>query len=138
MKHTIYVAGPMRGKNENNAEAFARAEARLRRRGFTVINPLNIGRSIAPDEVIASDADLLKTVMRIERMLIRHCDAIYLLEGWEESQGSKAELVTAIGFDCMIFLESEDIEVRLEKEHKNGRKPWDSDDAETPGAEVHS
>lgn len=138
MKHTIYVAGPMRGKNENNAEAFARAEARLRRRGFTVINPLNVGRSIAPDEVIASDADLLKTVMRIERMLIRHCDAIYLLEGWEESQGAKAELVTAIGFDCMIFLESEDIEVRLEKEHKNGRKPWDSDGAETPGAEVHS
>lgn len=137
MKHTIYVAGPMRGKNENNAEAFARAEARLRRRCFTVINPLNIGRSIAPDEVIASDADLLKTVMRIERMLIRHCDAIYLLEGWEESVGAKAELVTAIGFDCMIFLESEDVEVRLEKEHKNG-KPWDSDGAETPGAEVHS
>lgn len=138
MKHTIYIAGPMRGKKENNAEVFARAEARLRRRGFTVINPLNIGRSIAPDEFIASDADLLKTVMRIERMLIRHCDAIYLLEGWKESEGAKAELVTAIGFDCMIFLESEDVEARLEKEYKNGKKPWDPDGAETPGAEVHS
>lgn len=111
---SIYIAGPMRGKKENNAEAFARAEARLRRRGFTVINPLNVGRGIAPDEVVASDADLLKTVMKIERMLIRHCDAIYLLEGWEESVGAKAELVTAIGFDCMILLESKDVEARQE------------------------
>lgn len=114
MKHTIYVAGPMRGKKENNAEAFSRAEKRLRNRGLTVINPLNIGRSIAPDEIVAGDADLLKTVMRIERMLIRHCDAIYLLEGWEESEGAKAELVTAIGFNCMIILESKDIEARQE------------------------
>jgi hypothetical protein len=136
MKHTIYVAGPMRGKENNNETAFHNAEKRLNRRGFTVINPLNIGRSIASDEVIAGDADLLKTVMKIERMLIRHCDAIYLLEGWKESEGAKAELVTAIGFDCMIFLESEDIEARQEKEYKNGKKPWNPDGAETPGAEV--
>jgi hypothetical protein len=114
MKHTIYIAGPMRGKENNNETAFLNAEKRLNRRGFTVINPLNIGRSIASDEIIAGNADLLKTVMKIERMLIRHCDAIYLLEGWKESEGAKAELVTAIGFDCMIFLESEDVEARQE------------------------
>ena len=121
MKNTIYIAGPMRGKENNNETAFFNAEKRLNRRGFTVLNPLTIGRSIASDEVIASDADLLKTVMRFERTLIRYCDAIYMLEGWQDSQGAKAELVTAIGFDCMIFLETEDADARREKEQYRER-----------------
>ena len=121
MKNTIYIAGPMRGKENNNETAFFNAEKRLNRRGFTVLNPLTIGRSIASDEVIASDADLLKTVMRFERTLIRFCDAIYMLEGWQDSQGAKAELVTAIGFDCMIFLETEDADAIREKEQYRER-----------------
>lgn len=121
MKNTIYIAGPMRGKENNNETAFFNAEKRLNRRGFTVLNPLTIGRSIASDEVIASDADLLKTVMRFERTLIRYCDAIYMLEGWQDSQGAKAELVTAIGFDCMIFLETEDADAIREKEQYRER-----------------
>ena len=121
MKNTIYIAGPMRGKENNNETAFFNAEKRLNRRGFTVINPLTIGRGIASDEVIASDADFLRNVMRFERMLIRFCDAIYMLEGWQDSQGAKAELVTAIGFDCMIFLETEDADAIREKEQYRER-----------------
>ena len=121
MKNTIYIAGPMRGKENNNETAFFNAEKRLNRRGFTVINPLTIGRGIASDEIIGRDADLLKTVMRFERTLIRYCDAIYMLEGWQDSQGAKAELVTAIGFDCMIFLETEDADAIREKEQYRER-----------------
>ena len=121
MKNTIYIAGPMRGKENNNETAFFNAEKRLNRRGFTVINPLTIGRSIASDEIIGSDADLLRNVMRFERTLIRFCDAIYMLEGWQDSQGAKAELVTAIGFDCMIFLETEDADAIREKEQYRER-----------------
>jgi hypothetical protein len=121
MKNTIYIAGPMRGKEDNNETAFFNAEKRLNRRGFTVINPLTIGRGIASDKVIASDADLLRNVMRFERTLIRFCDAIYMLEGWQDSQGAKAELVTAIGFDCMIFLETEDADAIREKEQYRER-----------------
>ena len=121
MKNTIYIAGPMRGKENNNETAFFNAEKRLNRRGFTVINPLTIGRGIASDEIIGRDADLLKTVMRFERTLIRYCDAIYMLEGWQDSQGAKAELVTAIGFDCMIFLETEDADAIREKEQYRAR-----------------
>ena len=121
MKNTIYIAGPMRGKENNNETAFFNAEKRLNRRGFTVINPLTIGRGIASDEIIGSDADLLRNVMRFERTLIRFCDAIYMLEGWQDSQGAKAELVTAIGFDCMIFLETEDADAIREKEQYRER-----------------
>ena len=121
MKNTIYIAGPMRGKENNNETAFFNAEKRLNRRGFTVINPLTIGRSIASDEIIGSDADFLRNVMRFERTLIRFCDAIYMLEGWQDSQGAKAELVTAIGFDCMIFLETEDADAIREKEQYRER-----------------
>ena len=121
MKNTIYIAGPMRGKENNNETAFFNAEKRLNRRGFTVINPLTIGRGIASDKVIASDADFLRNVMRFERTLIRFCDAIYMLEGWQDSQGAKAELVTAIGFDCMIFLETEDADAIREKEQYRER-----------------
>ena len=86
-----------------------------------MINPLTIGRGIASDEIIGSDADFLRNVMRFERTLIRFCDAIYMLEGWQDSQGAKAELVTAIGFDCMIFLETEDADAIREKEQYRER-----------------
>ena len=62
----------------------------------------------------------------------------YIFSHWENSKGAKSELVSAISFDCKVLLESEDVEARLEKEYKNGKKPWDPDGAETPGAEVHS
>ena len=131
--NTVYIAGPMRGYANNNAEAFNRAEARLLRRGFKVFNPVSIGRGIASDKDIEDDPELLRSVMRIERSLIRHCEAIYLLEGWKNSKGAKSELVSAISFDCKVLLESKDVEARLDKEYKNGKKPWDPDDAE-----VHS
>ena len=121
MKNTIYIAGPMRGKENNNETAFFNAEKRLNRRGFTVINPLTMGRGIASDEISGSDADFLRNVLRFERTLIRFCDAIYMLEGWQDSQGAKAELVTAIGFDCMIFLETEDADAIREKEQYRER-----------------
>ena len=121
MKNTIYIAGPMRGKENNNQTAFYNAEERLRKRGFKVINPICVGRGIASDDVIEAMPNLLRDVMRFERTLVRYCDAIYMLEGWQDSQGAKAELVTAIGFDCMIFLETEDADVIREKEQYRER-----------------
>ena len=121
MKNTIYIAGPMRGKENNNQTAFYNAEERLRKRGFKVINPICVGRGIASDDVIEAMPNLLRDVMRFERTLVRYCDAIYMLEGWQDSQGAKAELVTAIGFDCMIFLETEDADAIREKEQYRER-----------------
>lgn len=110
---SIYIAGPMRGIENNNVEAFTRAEERLRSRGFQVFNPVRIGRGIATDEEINSDEDLLRIVMCVERSVAQRCDAIYLLRGWEHSEGAKHELSAAIRKGCDVLLESEDLGARF-------------------------
>lgn len=106
--YSIYIAGPMRGLENNNADAFDRAEKHLTSCGWRVFNPIRIGRGIATDDEIANDQDLLHFVMRVERSIIHHCDAIYLLRGWEHSKGARLELAVAIRKGCEIILEPDD------------------------------
>lgn len=112
--YSIYIAGPMRGIENNNADAFDRAEKHLTNRGWRVFNPIRIGRGIATDDEIANDQDLLQVVMRVERSIIHHCDAIYLLRNWEHSKGARLELAVAIRKGCEIILEPNDHDDRAE------------------------
>ena len=88
-KGIIYIIGPYRaptpdGIDANIAKARIVAE-RLWREGYTVICPhLNSARM---DGVVADDM-FLNGYLRIIVM----CDGVYVMEGWEGSVGSTAEL----------------------------------------------
>ena len=101
----IYIAGPMRGRPAFNYPAFNEAEKYLTDAGWLVENPAKIGKMFGTPEQIYSDPNLLARVIKFELEVVSSCDAIYLLPGWEKSEGARKELVHAIttGQDVYIF-----------------------------------
>ena len=98
MERSVYIAGPMAGIENLNAEAFARAAEKLSAEGWTVYDPVEIGEMYGTADEIQSDPELLAKVVKAELGFVARADAIYLLEGWEKSGGAKRELQVAI--DC--------------------------------------
>lgn len=103
-KPKIYIAGPMRGKHDFNYPAF-RDWAKLHRDvGWEVENPAEIGAAYGTPEQINADPALLAAVMAAEIHALETCDAIYLLDGWQNSEGARKELATAIAYGLKIYL----------------------------------
>lgn len=111
---TIYVAGPMRGLPKFNFPTFDEVSAVLRRQGHTVINPADHDRAVAErngtpppekcDGYETGDLAAYHVAMEttFEELLgwdlvaiIRECDEIVLLQGWENSEGASHEKYVA-------------------------------------------
>ena len=78
----VYLAGPMTGYPELNFPAFHREAARLRDKGFDVVNPAEINADPAAGWVDCMRADIRELVT---------CDGIVLMPGWEKSRGATLE-----------------------------------------------
>lgn len=105
----IYIAGPMRGYPDLNFPAFHDAADRFRRAGWTVRNPVEIGReTFGPSSDAVSPAGFLRADLRA----ILDCDAMALLPGWERSTGAKAEASVAVtlGFSFYDAVTMEEID----------------------------
>jgi hypothetical protein len=73
----------MNGIENHNKMAFDKAETLLRNKGYNVVNPHSI-----PDPMgVFTYVDY----MRMDIRALLDCDAIYLLKGWEFSNGAKLE-----------------------------------------------
>ena len=83
----VYLSGPMTGLPDYNRPAFARVAEELRAQGKTVFNPGDIG----PKENIMPRA----WYMRKDLEGLMRSDSIYLLPGWETSEGAKLEVAIA-------------------------------------------
>ena len=94
----LYVAGPMRNLPELNFPAFNKATQMLRESGFEVVNPVELN----PDP----NADYIEC-MRIDLKALCDCDGIYLLQGWENSEGANAEFQVARMLKLSIYFEDE-------------------------------
>jgi len=80
----------MTGLPKLNYPAFDKKAAELRAQGYTVINPAEIGRAAFGDKLGLSKG-ALKSLLSLELMALKECDAIYLLAGWKESRGARIE-----------------------------------------------
>ena len=107
-KKWVYVAGPMAGEPKLNRPKFRRVAAALRRRGWQVVSPVEIGETMGLRGESAEEVDqvLLKSVVDAELRALRACDAIWLMDGWERSAGTLREVVVAISFGLELLLES--------------------------------
>ena len=105
MERSVYIAGPMAGIENLNAEAFARAAEKLSADGWTVYDPVEIGELYGTAEEIQSDPELLAKVVKAELGFVARADAIYLLDGWERSVGAKRELLVALGCGLEVMTE---------------------------------
>ncbi len=76
----IYIAGPMSGLRDCNRPEFNRVADILTKNGDVVLNP-----AILPDGL--SQADYMAVCIA----MLQRCDAILMLNGWQGSEGAKAE-----------------------------------------------
>lgn len=103
MTQSIYIAGPMRGYPEFNFPAFYAAEDDLVLQGITVFNPArhdieDLGMCVdglTGDMSELPDFDLIDA-LRWDVQRVLDADAIYMLQGWENSTGARAEHALAI------------------------------------------
>lgn len=96
MKTKVYISGPMRGYAEHNYPEFNKAAAELRHEGCIVINPAELCAMLGTPEEIADNPALLKAALALDCEAVATCDAVYLLRGWERSEGARTELSVAL------------------------------------------
>ena len=90
----IYLAGPVRGKPDSNSEAFRRAFTYAAKCGWHPVSPL---------EIRFDDPEDIKEVMSKCLAELLRCDAIFMLNGWGQSLGAKAEFWTAKSVGMPVF-----------------------------------
>lgn len=82
-----YISGPMTDTEDYEA-AFRKAARYLRKKGLDVVNPAELDDlehgELSYEEYLARDI-----------VEILSCDALVLLDGWEQSRGAKLEYALA-------------------------------------------
>ena len=118
----IYLSGPMTSLPDNNIPKFNAVAERLRAEGHFVINPADISRLFGtreditssfnewynpsqPFEVVKGTPHIAQSIMDADLAAVRSCDAIYMMNGWENSCGAKKELTEAIACRLQVMLE---------------------------------
>lgn len=91
---SIYIAGPMTGITNDNRQAFFEAQSFLEGLGFTVLNPAILPPGLTQGQY-----------MDICYAMIRACESIFMLDGYQDSDGALAELAYAKKLEYQIFYE---------------------------------
>jgi hypothetical protein len=104
-KRKIYIAGPMTGLPGYNYAKFNAWAEHFRLCGWDVANPAEIGAKFGTADEINADKRLLEAVMAAEIEELATCDAVFLLNGWQRSRGSRKELEAALSRDLEIILQ---------------------------------
>lgn len=100
----LYIAGPMRGCPDFNRKEFYRAEAALNSRGiYKIINPCKEDKQLKLTDDQLSSTEGLRIVMSRDLTDITTCDIIYMLTGWEKSEGAKIEHALATMLSMTIM-----------------------------------
>ena len=77
----------MAGIKNRNSTAFQEATKKYKLQGYIVLNPDDL-----PNSTKISPAQY----MDIDLAMIRACDEIYMLKGWEKSKGARLEHAYAV------------------------------------------
>lgn len=130
-----YLAGPMSGWPEHNFPAFHAAAARLRSRGYVVMNP---AENVAPDADTSKEETKRRAYyMRLDLFQImgrnprtKPVDAVVLLPDWHRSRGARLEVEVALQLDIPVLwadtlqhLTEGDLDVAREYLHDEYLKP---------------
>lgn len=76
----VFISGPMTGYAGFNRAAFNDAERMLKSQGCAVLNP-----------AVLTDGLTQAQYMDICLAMVRCADAVFMLQGWEDSAGARAE-----------------------------------------------
>lgn len=103
----VYIAGPMSGKPKHNFPAFDAAKERLLAKQALVVSPADLDRAvgITEDSPVVETRAAMKLMVALDRVALSLCDAIYMLKGWENSVGSRAEHAQAVQDGLIVLYE---------------------------------
>jgi hypothetical protein len=101
----IYISGKMRGVKDFNRDAFYQAEDELEALGYEVFNPVRYdeevnGWTLKSESGSMNDVPDFTTndfdkIIKSDVDAVLSSDFIYMLKGWQDSQGAKAEKAVA-------------------------------------------
>lgn len=95
MKQRIYISGPITGIEDENIDAFSKAENNLRVMGFQPVNPHKL------NEKCETYADYIRRDIRV----LLKCSSVFMLKGWEKSKGARCEHNIAFTLGMTIIYE---------------------------------
>lgn len=102
----LYIAGPMRGYPRFNFDRFAASARSLREAGYAVVSPAEMDLEdgdFDPDNPGEITKDRYERWMRRDLRALADCDAIFLLPGWQNSEGAKRELAFALAMNLEVI-----------------------------------
>lgn len=98
MKQKIYISGAISHHDIDERRTAFEACARFCELcGFEAVNPFDNG--------VGDDADW-REHMRVDLKMLLGCDAICMMDGWEESKGAKLELDVASTCGMTVYYET--------------------------------
>ena len=87
----VYISGAITNE-PNYISKFHKAEIDLKARGHLALNPARIGNVVQNNTPWPLEYD---DFMMIDEILLKQCDGIYMLKGYEHSTGALHELMIA-------------------------------------------
>jgi hypothetical protein len=105
-KIKVYIAGPMRGIQNQNKKSFYKAEKKLSACNlYEIYNPARMDDAKGITEEDLENSETLKEVVRDDIDFLLNCDGIYMLRSWENSVGARAEHAIAVLLKIFILYE---------------------------------
>lgn len=94
-KKVIFLSGKMSGLPDFGRAHFAEAEAKMKARGYIVLNPATLPIGMEDNKY-----------MPICIAMLDAADEVLMLEGWDKSKGARVEFAYAIRQDKAVIFES--------------------------------
>ena len=95
----IYISGKISNRpKEEYMKQFADAEKKLTEQGYTVINPAKVNAEMP-------ESTSYQVYMNMSKTMLEASDIIYMLKGWNLSNGANTELQWALDRGMMIMFE---------------------------------
>lgn len=111
-RRVVFISGPMTGKPDLNHDEFNVEAAALERVGFTVLNPAVLPEGLEHQQYMA-----------MTLVMLDQADAIFMLEGWENSRGAMLEYERARALGLMFLYQSWEV-VNATIDHNGMRAPF--------------
>lgn len=106
----IYISGPI--THHTGPDPFAPVKAWLEERGYTTLNPKDVpacaDRScvLLPHEVEKNFEHSWACYLKHDLIaMLRDCDTILMLDGWQDSHGARLEMSTAAAVGMRILFQ---------------------------------
>lgn len=93
----VYISGPITGTTDY-MERFAMAERELTDAGHTVVNPARVNAELPEG---TTHAEYMKMAVDMMDM----CDTVFVLNGWQNSEGCNMEIARALEKKMTIAFE---------------------------------